>query len=210
VFAEIGSSLPGGALLPVLIFGAEMCVVTLATLRTIFLSRGMKYLAALLGFFEVTLWLLAIGEVMKNLSDPRCSLAFAGGFTLGNFLGVLIEQKLALGSVVVQAITARDAGELVERLRAAHFGVTCVDGQGANGLVHIVMTVVPRKELDAVRAILREFDPNVFYSVDGLQSAAAGVTPLRRRAWRLLPLISPSALPSTARDAPAPRLPCSA
>src|SRR5260370_42241384 len=124
---------------------------------------------------------------MNVLRAPRCSLAFAGGVTLGTFLGILIEQKLALGSVVVRAIPARDAGELVERLRAAHFGVTCIDGQGANGLVHIVMTVVPRKDLDGVRAILRDFDPNVFYSVDGLQSAAAGVTPLRRRVWRLVP-----------------------
>ncbi len=188
MFAEIASATAGGPLLPAFIFGAEVCVVTLSTLRTIFLARGMKYLAPLLGFFEVSLWLLAIGEVMKNLSDPRCSLAFAGGFTLGNFLGVLIEQKLALGSVFVRAITNKDAGELVERLRAAHFGVTCVDGEGASGLVRIIMTVVPRKELKSVLAVFKEFDPRVFYSVDGLQSAAAGVTPSgRRRAWALVP-----------------------
>jgi uncharacterized protein YebE (UPF0316 family) len=175
-------------LLPVLILGAETCVVTLATLRTIFVARGMKYLAPALGFFEVSLWLLAIGEVMKNLSDVRCSLAFAGGFTLGNFLGVLIEQKLALGSVVVRAITTKGAAELVERLRSAHYGVTCVDGRGATGPVRIVLTVVPRKKLDGVLAILKEFDPGVFYSIEGLQSAGAGVFPLaRKRAGGLVP-----------------------
>src|SRR3954447_12833495 len=97
VFAET-DWLTSGAV-PLFIFAAETCVVTLSTLRTIFLARGRKYLAPTLGFFEVSLWLIAIGEVMKNLSDVRCSLAFAGGFTLGNFLGILIEQKLALGSV---------------------------------------------------------------------------------------------------------------
>jgi uncharacterized protein YebE (UPF0316 family) len=187
VFSELASGAGIGAL-PALIFVAETCVVTICTLRTIFLARGRKYLAPLLGFFEVSLWLLAIGEVMKNLTDPRCSLAFAGGFTLGNFLGILIEQKLALGSVVVQAITNKNATELVERLRTANFGVTCVDGQGASGPVRIVVTVLPRKQLDHVVAILKEFDPKVFYSVDGLQSAAEGVAPTaRRRPWALLP-----------------------
>src|SRR5947208_15051500 len=87
------------------IFVAEMCVVTLSTLRTIFLAKGMRLLAPVLGFFEVSIWLFAIGSVMRNLGDGRCALAFAGGFTVGTFLGILIEQKLALGSVVVRTIT---------------------------------------------------------------------------------------------------------
>src|SRR4051812_34025437 len=97
-----------------LIFLAEMCVVTLSTIRIIVVSRGKKGVAAALGFFEVTIWLFAIKEVMRNLEDPSCALAFAGGFTLGSYLGVLIDQKLALGSVVVRAVTPRDPGELVE------------------------------------------------------------------------------------------------
>jgi uncharacterized protein YebE (UPF0316 family) len=177
-----------GALLPLFIFTAEVCVVTISTLRTIFVAQGKKYLAPVLGFFEVTTWLFAIGEVMNNLSDVRCSLAFAGGFTLGNFLGILIEQKLALGAVLVRAVTARAPANLVERLRAAEYGVTLVEGQGTVGPVHVVLTVVPRKHLAAVVALLKEFDPAVFYSVDGLQTAAAGVFPLaRRRSWELPP-----------------------
>ena len=107
---------------------------------------------------------------------------------LAVFLGILLEQKLALGSVVVQAISTKNTTELVERLRTANFGVTCVDGQGASGPVRILVTVLPRKQLEYVLAVLKEFDPKVFYSVDGLQSAAAGVVPgARRRAWALLP-----------------------
>src|ERR1051326_1684178 len=96
-------------LLPLVVFCAELCVVTLSTLRTIFIARGMKFLAPLCGFFEITLWLFAISQVMKNLQDPACFLAFAGGFTLGNFFGIRIEQWLALGTVVVRTITNRDA-----------------------------------------------------------------------------------------------------
>jgi uncharacterized protein YebE (UPF0316 family) len=169
------------------IFLAEMTVVTISTLRTIFVTRGARVLAPVLGFFEVTLWLAAIGEVMKNLSDFRCSLAFAGGFTLGNFLGILIEQGLALGSVLVRSITNKDAGPLVRELRAASYGVTCLDARGATGPVQMVFTVVPRRELPGVIAILKRFDPGLFYSVDALQAAAAGVGPAPRR--RLAPLV---------------------
>jgi uncharacterized protein YebE (UPF0316 family) len=185
-------------MLPLFILAAETCVVTISTLRMIFLGRGMKYVAAVLGFFEVSLWLLAIGEVMKNLSDPLCSLAFACGFTVGNFLGVLIEQKLALGTVLVRAITTRGGAELVERVRAADFGVTCIDAQGANGPVQIVLTIVPRKELESVLTLVKEFDPRVFYTVDGLQSAGSGVFPLSRRR-PLLPTALRLPLPARVR-----------
>jgi uncharacterized protein YebE (UPF0316 family) len=174
--------------LPVFIFVAEVVVVTLSTLRTIFLARGMKYLAPLLGFFEICTWLFAIGKVMSNLENLSCSLAFAAGFTLGNFLGIVVEQRLALGSVVVRTITHRDAAPLVRALREAGYGVTCLDAEGASGPVQFIFTVVPRKSLPDVVKRLENFDPGIFYAVDSLQSAAAGVTPSPRRAWAgLLP-----------------------
>src|SRR5271169_6738861 len=104
---------PGFPVLPVLVFFAELCVVTLSTLRIIFISRGKKVLAPLVGFFEITIWLFAIGQVMHNLNDPFCFLGFAGGFTLGNYLGMLAEKWLALGTVVVRTITRKDATGLV-------------------------------------------------------------------------------------------------
>ena len=166
--------------LPLFIFFAELCVVTISTLRTIFVARGMKFLAPLLGFFEVSIWLFAIGQVMKNLSDLTCSAAFAGGFTLGNFLGVLIEGKLAMGNAVVRIITPKDAGDLIAALRAAGYGVTAVDARGATGPVQIVFTVIRRRDLGRVVALAKGFDPKVFYSVDELQEAAQGVAPRGR------------------------------
>jgi uncharacterized protein YebE (UPF0316 family) len=169
--------------LPLYIFLAEVCVVTISTMRTIFVARGMKYWAPLLGVFEVSIWLFAIGEVMKNLNNWHCSAAFAGGFTLGNFLGILLEEKLAMGSVGVRMITHRDAICLIEALRAADFGVTAINAQGATGPVHVIYTVIKRRNLERVLTIAHHFHPNVFYSVDDLHSAALGVTPLSRRRW---------------------------
>lgn len=166
--------------LPVVIFLAELCVVTISTMRIIFISRGMKVLASLLGFFEVAIWLFAIGQTMQNLSNIACFAAFAGGFTVGNYLGILLEERLAMGTVLVRIITSKDAGELIEDLRAAEYGVTRIDGQGATGPVQIVFTVIRRKALDEVIGIIKRFDPRAFYSVDELQSAAAGIFPLTR------------------------------
>lgn len=175
-------------LVPLAIFLAEMCVVTLGTLRIIFVSRGMRFLAPLLGFFEIMIWLFAISQVMQNLSHVACFLAFAGGFTLGNFLGIIIEKKLAIGTLVVRIITRRECGELVEGLRAANYGVTCVDAQGATGPVKIVFSVIKRKELSRVVALIGRFHPKAFYSVDEIQAAAEGVFPQAppRRAPALL------------------------
>jgi uncharacterized protein YebE (UPF0316 family) len=163
--------------LPLLVFLAELCVVTLSTMRVIFIARGMKWLAPFLGFFEITIWLFAIGQIMQNLSDLGCYAGFASGFTLGNFLGVIIEKKLAIGNSIIHITTRKDAGELVESLAAAQYGVTCIDARGATGPVKVVYTVIKRKELARVVALVKRFDPKAFYSVNDLQAAAEGVFP---------------------------------
>jgi uncharacterized protein YebE (UPF0316 family) len=192
VIASAWSFLPS---LPILVFFAELVVVTLFTLRIIFIARGMKMLAPLVGFFEITIWLFAISQVMQHLSDPACFMGFAGGFTLGNYLGMLVEKWLALGTVVVRTITCRDTSPLVQELQEAHFGVTTLDAEGAKGPVKLVFTVVRRKELDGVLGIVRRFDPQAFYSVDEIQETAQGVFPARRRMTGLIPsVLQPSRL----------------
>jgi uncharacterized protein YebE (UPF0316 family) len=176
--------------LPLIIFTAELSVVTVGTVRTIAIARGMKWLAPALGLFEVSIWLYAIGAVMKNLSDPSCYVAYAAGFSLGNFLGVFLEGKLALGNLFVRVITRRDTSELIGNLQMTGYGVTTVGARGATGPVQIVLTVIKRKDWDRVRSIIRAFDAKVFYSVDDLHSAAEGVFPAARsRVRTLLPSV---------------------
>jgi uncharacterized protein YebE (UPF0316 family) len=171
------------------VFLAELCVVTLSTLRIIFIARGKKILAPAVGFFEITIWLFAIGQVMQNMNDIACFLGFAGGFTLGNYLGMLIEKWLALGTVVVRAITNKDTSELIHNLQIARFGVTSLDAEGTRGPVKVVLSVVPRKELDDVLGIVRRFDPAAFYSVDEIQDAGPGPRREPRRLLAVLPSI---------------------
>src|SRR5437660_11289591 len=127
----IGSVLPGSLVLPLTVFLAEMCVVTLGTLRIVFVSRGRRMLAPILGFLEVVMWLFAVGQTMQNLGNPACYIAFATGFTTGNFLGLQIERRLALGTVVLRLITGKDPRELLEQFHGAGYAVTVAEEQGA-------------------------------------------------------------------------------
>jgi uncharacterized protein YebE (UPF0316 family) len=175
-------------LIPLLIFLAEVCVVTFGTMRIIVVARGYKLLAPLLGFFEVSLWLLAMTQVMKNLNDWSCFSAFVLGFCLGNFLGILIEKKLAMGMVNVRIVTHRDPSDLVEQLREANFGVTCVEGEGATGKVQIIMTVIKRKQQPLITALIDLYHPGAFYAVDDVQSASEGIFPVPRERPGMVPL----------------------
>jgi len=174
--------------IPSQIFFAEVCVVTLATLRTIYVARGQKMLAPILGFFEIVLWLFAIGQTMQNLDDWTCSAAFAIGFALGNYFGICIEKWLAIGTVIVRIITHRDADALIDRLRAANYGVTCIDGEGASGKVQIVMTVIKRKQLPSIIAMIQAHHPGAFYAVDDLQSASEGIFPTPKPTHGAIPV----------------------
>ena len=189
------SPFAGLSILPVLVFLAETCVVTLSTIRTICITRGWKRLAATIGFFEVSIWLFAIGQIMQNLTNIGCYLAFASGFSLGNYLGVIIEQKLAFGTVVVQITTNHNAADLVQSLKAANYGVTMLDAQGATGPVRVVFTVIKRKQLPEVVCIIKSFDQRAFYAVNDLQSAAEGIFPKAEKR-------SPGAVPSFMRLLP--------
>ena len=182
-------------MLPLLVFLAEICVVTIGTIRIIFVSRGMKVLAPILGFFEVTLWLFAITQIMTKMTDPAtdiftkssCFLAFAAGFSVGTYLGILIDEKLAIGTTLVRIITQKNPEELVRNLTLADFGVTCLEGQGATGPVQVVLTVVKRKEIERVTSLIKQFDPKVFYSIGEVQSVSEGIFPLPRVRPGLIP-----------------------
>jgi len=169
--------------LPLLIFLARICDVTLGTVRLIFVSRGLKYLAPLAGFFEVLLWILVIGQIMQNLSNPICYLAYAGGFATGNYVGMLIVERLSLGVVLVRVVTQKAGDSLVDRLRARDYGVTAVGGQGAGGPVQVLFTIVPRREVSNVVALVKAFNPHAFYSIEEVGFVERGVFPVRKD-WR--------------------------
>ncbi|MBI9016652.1 MAG: DUF2179 domain-containing protein [Phycisphaerae bacterium] len=153
-------------ILPILIFLSRITDVTIGTVRLIFVARGMKYLAPIVGFFEVLIWLLAMGQIMKNLSNPLCYIAYAAGFATGNFVGMWIVEKLSLGVVLIRVITKRDSTDLIEHFKQQKYGLTIVDGHGKVGEVKILFTIVPRKEVNNIVAQIKVFNPRAFYSIE--------------------------------------------
>jgi uncharacterized protein YebE (UPF0316 family) len=166
-------------MLPALIFIARVCDVSLGTIRVIFVSRGYRYLAPFLGFFEISIWLMAIGQIMRNLNNVAAYLAYAGGFATGTFVGITLEERLSLGMVIVRIITKKDCSPLIDRLKAENYGLTLLDAEGAQGPVTILFTVLKREDLPHVVGIIKEFNPHAFYSVEDVRTATEGVFPAR-------------------------------
>jgi len=156
-------------ILPVLIFCARIIDVSIATLRMIFVMSGRKYLAPLLGFFESLIWLVAISQIFQNIDNAISYVAFAAGFATGTFVGMLIEEKLALGNVVVRVITNQDATDLVEHIRSRQYYCTNIPAEGREGKVNILFMVIRRNKLDDILNIITQFNPNAFYTVESVR-----------------------------------------
>jgi uncharacterized protein YebE (UPF0316 family) len=163
--------------LPLLVFFARVVDVTLGTLRIIFTSRGMKYLAPLFGFVEVFIWISVISEITKGAHNIVAYLAYAGGFATGNYIGMFIEDKLAMGMLVVRAIIPGSVHELTKNMHEKGYGVTRVDAHGSQGPVNLIYAIVQRKNLPEVADIIQGIYPNAFFTVEELRSAEHGVFP---------------------------------
>ena len=167
-------------ILPILIFCARIVDVSIGTLRVIFISRGQRMIAPVMGFFEVIIWLLAIGQIIQNLTNVFCYIAYGGGFAAGTFVGMWIEGKLSLGTSLVRIITARDTGRLEEHLRAMGYGVTIVEAQGKGGETKLLITVVRNNDLKGIMKKIEKYNPRAFYTIEDVRSVGAGTMPLRR------------------------------
>lgn len=167
-------------IVPLLIFFARICDMTLDTIRVIFMSKGIKYLPSFVGFFEVIIWLIAIGQVMNNLTNAVCYIAYGAGFATGTFIGMAIEEKISLGLTSVRIITKEDPTLLIQYLRAHDYGLTSIQGEGGKGPVKLVFTIIKRKDLPHVVSIIKQYHPKAFYSVEEVKSVAEGVFPERK------------------------------
>jgi uncharacterized protein YebE (UPF0316 family) len=156
-------------ILPLLIFLARVIDVSIGTMRVIFVSRGYKLLSALCGFFEILIWLSAITQIMKNLDNFYNYIAYASGFAAGNYIGMLIEEKIALGNVIIRVVSRNELQTLIAYLKNQNRGVTLLDAEGHDGNVKILFTVIPRQELERVVAYIKKFNPQAFFTIEDIR-----------------------------------------
>ncbi|MCC5929219.1 MAG: DUF2179 domain-containing protein [Cyclobacteriaceae bacterium] len=162
-------------LIPFLIFLARVTDVTIGTIRIILVARGKKNIAPVLGFVEVFIWILVISRIMQNLDNYVNYIAYAGGFAIGNYVGMLIEDKIAMGVLIVRLITQRPADILIQELVKMGCGVTSIDAHGAREDVHVIYSVINRSELKQVLTIIKQYDPLAFYSIEDVRYVNEGV-----------------------------------
>jgi len=167
-------------ILPVLIFIARLTDVSLGTLRIMFISRGLKYLAPLIAFIEINIWLLAIGQIMLNLGNIVCALAYAAGFALGNLLGITIEERISIGLVLLRIITKHDVEKLVDCLKEEKYGVTIHDAEGLNGKVKIIFAVIRRRDIRETLNRIERVHPHAFYTVEDVRSVGEAILPVAK------------------------------
>jgi len=167
--------------MPLLIFMARICDVSIGTMRIIFVSKGKKNIAPILGFFEVLIWIIAISKIMENLDNYINYVAYAAGFATGNFIGMIIEEKLAMGIQMIRVFANKGGKDLVQKLNCNGYGATSVKAHGAKDNVHMVYTIVQRNELEKVLALIEDFNPKAFYTIEDIKSVNEGIfTPQRR------------------------------
>jgi len=175
-------------LLPVIIFFGRICDVTLGTLRIIFVSKGERYKAPFIGFFEVFIWILIISQIFSRANDLLAYISYAAGYASGNYVGILLENRIAYGIVLCRIYTRENGSDLVRILHGQRFGVTMTRGQGSVDEVDIIETVIDRKQMKTLEKTLTDFDPHIFYVVEDVRTKRNGIFPKRKtilERWRI-------------------------
>ncbi len=161
-------------IIPLLIFLARITDVSIGTMRLIFVSKGYKYIAPVLGFFEIIIWLLAITQIMQHLDNWLCYLAYGLGFAAGNFIGILLEEKLSIGNVLIRVFPKKDTTILIEDLRDRGFGISVIEIQGKGGRKKMILSLVARKSINEFISTVLKHNPNAFYSVEDVKAVNDG------------------------------------
>jgi uncharacterized protein YebE (UPF0316 family) len=158
-------------LLPLLIFLARICDVSINTIRIIYVLGGRRWTATLLGFFESFIWLMAIRQIFEHLDNWICYVAYPAGFASGIFVGMIIEERIAYGKVIVRIITRKEIKELIHFLNSQNFRYTHVKAEGPDGNENLVFTVLDREKLETLLFKLKEILPTAFYTVEKVNRA---------------------------------------
>jgi len=160
-----------------LIFLLRVSDMTLDTLRVLVVMRGRKAIAWILGFFQAGIFVLAISSVLENLNNPLNIAGYAAGFATGNVVGMLIEERLAIGHILLSIVSPRRGSAIAENLRDEGYAVTEVPARGKDGMVSLLYVNVLRRNTDRVKKLANEIDPEAFIT-------AEDVRPIRHGFWR--------------------------
>ena len=167
-----------------LIIIARVTDVSLGTLRMVFVVKNRRTEAVLTGFFEAFIWVYAVGTVASNLDEPVLILAYAIGYALGNFVGLTIERKLALGDQVLRVFT-RNSEEILKQLRDQEYRITTFKGEGRDSPIDMLLVKSSRRKVRKAVALVRELDKSAFFFIDDIGESSERAEPfMSPLGWR--------------------------
>jgi uncharacterized protein YebE (UPF0316 family) len=164
--------------MPFLIFICRVSDVTLGTLRNLFLSKGIKTLVPIVGFFEVLIWLVAVNQVLKHMDNIMCYAGWGLGYATGIIIGIKIDERLGLGLQMLRIITNQNCTNLIQALNKEDLGATIIDGKGAKGPIQMVYLIIKRTDFKKVSMFIQLHNPDAFYTVEDVKEARHGVFPM--------------------------------
>jgi len=163
-----------------LIFAAKLTEVALMTVRLVLTTKGNRVTASLIAAVEITIWIVVTSSVLLGLrEDPLRAVAFGLAFAVGTFVGMLIEDKLALGLAQVEVIAElEEAKQIALRLRGHGYGATTFECEGLDGRKLSVNLKVHRKDVPLTMSLLKDYE-HLFVTVTDIRKLPIG--DIRRR-----------------------------
>ena len=166
-----------GPLLYIIIFCAKIIEVSISTIRVVFIGKGERVKGAILGFVEIMIWLIVVSSVLNNITeDPIKMLIYAAAFSLGNYLGVTIESKIAVGLASIQVVVnEKDGDVLANILREQGYGVTIIEGKGKNeSIKNLLFIQLKRKKIPEAVKLIKQHNPEAYITVNDIKSRLGG------------------------------------
>ena len=165
-----------------LIMLAKVIEVSMATVRTVLITKGERTIGSIIGFFEVILWIYIASNVLNNIgANPLKAIFYSLGFAIGNYVGSIIEEKLAIGLAEIQIIVNEESGKmLTDFIREAGFAVTVVKGEGKNFTREILYVFAPRKKVKDLVDLVKKKEENSVITVSETKPVYGGYGLLKK------------------------------
>ena len=159
--------------IPLLIFLSRIADVSIGTVRMIFVNKGHKNLAPILGFFEILVWVIAMGKLMENMNSFWLYIVYALGFSAGTYLGMFMDEKFSIGKVMIRLVVRRNDKKLLENLKNSGYPITIANGESGKEKkkVSIILSVVDRKKVKKFLEVVNKTNPQAFYSIEDMRMA---------------------------------------
>lgn len=167
----------------ILILFAKIIEVSVSTLRIIYINKGFRKLGTVLSMVEILLWVFIASRVIVGVAEaPLKGIIYSIGFATGVYLGSIIENKLAVGKIFIQAVIMRDeAGKVVNAIRDAGYGVTVLNAQGKVKSRKVLMIFANRKNKDDIIRLINDLDDDALIVTNEVSMIKGGYVNSFRR-----------------------------